>query len=199
MTKVIIVVNGKPRAGKTTLMDSLIFENIQTVSRISSITPVKEVAVCLGWGRVKTPESRAFLSKLKALSTETYDGPMRYLIKNVDEFYNNEKSKLMFVEIREADQIARFVEKMKNMDMDVQVHTMYIERIDENGDIINKVPVGNSSDDQALYANFPYDLLFKNVDMENGSSLGLSKINFKSWICKDLFPWLELNIVNPKE
>lgn len=199
MTKVIIVMNGKPRAGKTTLMDSLIFENVQNVARISSITPVKEAAVHLGWDRIKTPKSRALLSELKRLSTETYNGPMKYILSNVQNFYKDKNLKLLFIEIREADQIRKFVETLGTMDMDIQTYTMYIERVDENGNAVNNNPVGNASDDQALYENYSYDYLFKNVDTNEGSSIGNAKLNFKTWISRDLFPWLELNIVRPKE
>ncbi len=111
MGKVIkrVVINGFPRSGKDTFVQ---FCNDVTPSNIlipmiSSVASVKQAALLLGWDGEKDAKGRNFLSNLKDMSTDNYDGPMKSMIRMLEHF--KERSDVIgFFAIREPAEIAKF-------------------------------------------------------------------------------------------
>ena len=106
-----IVINGVARSGKNTFVsfvDDFIkykMSSFVEVYDISSVDKVKIAACILGWDQEKDDKGRKFLSDLKNMSTELYDGPMRYMKEYAD------MDGIKFFHIREPEEIARFVEE----------------------------------------------------------------------------------------
>jgi len=103
------VINGVARSGKNTFVDivNLYLKSqgsVVEVRDISSVDRVKEAAITLGWNGIKDDKGRRFLSDLKILSTDSYDGPMNYM-KIIAEM----ESGIKFFHIREPEEIAKFV------------------------------------------------------------------------------------------
>ena len=114
----IIVINGKPRAGKD-LFVSLCQKHLLWCGNFSTVDFVKEIATECGWDGTKTPENRAFLSDLKDLLTNWGDVPYQKVEREVSlyrakaicsDFSDNEI--LCFIHCREPREIAKFVENM---------------------------------------------------------------------------------------
>jgi hypothetical protein len=112
----IIILNGKPRAGKDTVAEYTkalygTYDYIQ-VHNISTVTRVKDVAFELGWGGEKNSKARAFLSNLKDLWTEFNDGPFNYICDYVrDQSLDKTKKHVVFVHVREPAEIQKLVDE----------------------------------------------------------------------------------------
>jgi hypothetical protein len=147
MQKLTIVINGKGGVGKDTLCLSL---QDRRVRNVSSITPIKEIAAQHGWNGEKDLKSRRFLAELKRVFTEYNDLPTRYLINEAQAFATSEEE-ILFVHIREADQIRAFVEGV-----DGNCITLLVRR-----DLPETAGgYGNRADDDV--ENYPYDVIFDN-------------------------------------
>lgn len=98
-------------SGKDTFVElvNLNFKSYYTsVMNYSSVDKVKEVAKLVGWdGRSKTEKDRKFLSDLKLLCTEYNDMPFNYMKEKVEDFYNNAYRRMLFLHIREPEEIER--------------------------------------------------------------------------------------------
>ena len=147
MKKRIIVINGKGGVGKDTLCLSL---QGHRVRNISSITPIKEIAAMHGWNGEKDLKSRRFLAELKRVFTEYNDLPNRYLIEQAQQFLRSE-DEVLFVHIREADQIEAFVRGVGG-----DCITLLVRR--ELPEVAGGY--GNRADDDV--ENYPYDVIFDN-------------------------------------
>ena len=146
MDKTVIIINGKGGAGKDTICD-IVSKHINAIS-VSSITPIKEIAKQYGWNGEKDNKSRRFLADLKKAFSEYNDLPTTYLLEQYTEFINDAKTEIMFVHIREADEILHFIDKLPT-----SVLTLYIDRPG-----LGKYD--NESDDNA--DKFNYDLKYVN-------------------------------------
>lgn len=110
--KKIIVVNGTAGAGKDTFVDFCIDQlaNLEIfATKLSSVDQVKEAAFTLGWNGIKDEKGRQFLSDLKDLSTQAYDGPMRYMFNKI----SKSGASVFFVFIREPEEIKKFVKETR--------------------------------------------------------------------------------------
>ena len=143
--KKVIVINGRGGAGKDTLCE-LAAEKYR-VRNVSSITPIKNIAAQVGWKGGKEDRDRKFLADLKQLVTEYNDYPNEYLLEQCREFMQSDEE-LMFVHIREPQQIAHFVGSA-----DCGVLTLLIRRE-------GKEVFGNAADDNVEQYN--YDLIYRN-------------------------------------
>ena len=144
--KKVIVINGKGTAGKDTLCE---FVGKQySIVNVSAITPIKEAASLLGWMGEKNEISRKFLADLKQLSVKYNDYPNTYLLEQYNLFMRGE-SDIMFVHIREADQIYHFIQSVAS-----DVITILIKRSENDG------LLGNDADDNV--EAFPYDYVYHN-------------------------------------
>lgn len=106
-----IIINGPANTGKDEI--AKIAKKILDIPvyNISSITPVMEIAKLMGWDGKKDERSRELLSNLKDLWVEFNNGPINQLVKTVDEIddrYNPPDPYLIFVHIREPEEIEKF-------------------------------------------------------------------------------------------
>lgn len=109
-----IVINGYPEAGKDTFVDLCIGELTKYgihSKKCSSVGGVKTAARLLGWDGVKDAKGRSFLSRLKDMSTNEYDGPMSYMIETMKET----TATVMFFFIREPEEIEKFEMSQENV------------------------------------------------------------------------------------
>lgn len=162
MKKLVIIINGKGSAGKDTLCGFA--ESKYKTMNISAITPIKDIAKENGWRGEKDPRSRKFLSDLKKTFIDYNDLPCRYLKEKYDDFLES-NSQLLFVHIREAEEIDKF----KNI-VGPYCKTLLIRRDGlENW--------GNASDDEV--ENYSYDYIY-----ENNTSLSEAESSFTTFLEK---------------
>jgi len=105
MEKRIIIINGTGGAGKDTFVSFC--SEIEKVLNVSTVDKVKEAAkILVGWNGEKDEISRKLLVDLKQLSIAYNDAPTKYIVKMSEEFKNSD-DKIMFVHIREAEEIEK--------------------------------------------------------------------------------------------
>ena len=148
MTTKIIIINGKGKSGKDTVIN-WIKSNFNDINiyNFSSIDPSKQAAEIFGcYG--KSDRDRKFLSKLKELSIWYNDHPTIYLYKQIKSIYTT--NNIVFLHIREAEEI----EKMRTLlyEKSYDAYTLYIHR--------NINDYGNKSDDNV--ENYVYDYYIDN-------------------------------------
>lgn len=147
MKKLTIVINGKGGSGKDTVCE--IVSRHYPTCNVSAITPVKELAAQCGWQGEKDMKARKFLADLKRLLADYNDYPTRYLIEQQRAFLADETQQIMFVHIREADQISAFLNGISG-----DKCTLLIRRPD--------LPAAyhNAADDNV--EEYPYDFIYEN-------------------------------------
>ena len=148
MKKLVIVINGSGGVGKDTLCE-LAAEHYK-VKNVSSITPIKEIAALCGWDGKKDDKSRKFLSDLKRLSVEYNDYPTVWAREQYEDFKTGGEE-IMFVHIREPEEIAKFVKATGG-----EAKTLLVR----GGERMKKSAYGNVSDDGV--ENYAYDYYFTN-------------------------------------
>ncbi|MDR1009287.1 MAG: AAA family ATPase [Rickettsiales bacterium] len=150
--KTIIAINGRPGVGKDTICD-VVRRHFTTVN-VSSVTPIKKIALDYGWDGVKTDKSRKFLSDLKALFTEFNDMPTSYLVGEAEKFMDSFAT-VFFAHIREGAEIDKFLSRARAMVGDeARVRSLLVRRAE-----VARV-VGNASDDEV--ENYRYDWIYDN-------------------------------------
>ena len=147
MKKLVVVINGAGGVGKDTLCGFAAEE--YRVRNVSSVDPIKELARMAGWEGEKSDRARKMLSDLKRLFTEYNDLPLRYIREQYAQFLNGDEQ-VMFVHIREPEEIARFVETAPE-----HIKTLLITNSNHE-----KAVYGNVSDDNV--ALYPYDGMYDN-------------------------------------
>ena len=148
MKKVCIVINGAGGVGKDTLCD--IAAKHFKVKNISSITPIKEVAALCGWDGTKDNKARKFLSDLKNLCVEYNNYPTLWAKAQYDDFLQTDEE-VMFVHIRESEEIKKFVDSTNGAALTLLVR---------GGKRMSSAKYGNVSDDEV--ENYGYDYYFLN-------------------------------------
>lgn len=146
--KKIIVINGTGGCGKDTFVE-LCKKHIN-VYNFSSIDKVKEVAKIIGWKGTKTDKDRKFLADLKKLTTNYNDMAFNSIIDAVNVFKKS-KDEIMFIHIREPEEIKRVVDKFN-------AKTLLIKRTGQ------EIIKSNSSD--ANIENYNYDYIIENTTLE---------------------------------
>ncbi len=159
--KVIIVINGKGGAGKDTLCAAA--ARRYRAENISSIDPIKAIAARYGWKGETDDRSRKFLSDLKRAFVEYNDLPNRWLEERCREFAAGE-GEILFVHIREGDQIAAFLRRAPIRCLTLLVRSSRTKEV-----------YGNASDDGA--ENYPYDYVY-----ENDRPLGEAEEDFLTFL-----------------
>ena len=162
--KLVIVINGAGGVGKDTLIGA-VADKYKT-RNISSVDPIKAMARMAGWDGDKSDKSRKMLSDLKDIFTEYNDLSLSYVKSQHEQFMKSDEQ-VLFVHIREPDQIERF----RNI-APKQIYTLLISRQDQN-----KI-YGNSADDDVK--NYPYDFYFDNSLGLNASKEAFIK-SFDEW------------------
>ena len=149
MDKYIVVINGVGGSGKDTFVEYV--SKYNKVLNFSSVDKVKEIAKLIGWDGKKEEKDRKFLSDLKRLTTEYNDMSFKSIKEKVDEFNQND-DEIMFIHIREPEEIKRAV-------LEFNAKTLLIKRDD-----INKI-TSNYSD--ASVENYNYDYIINNTTLDN--------------------------------
>lgn len=106
MKKLVVVINGAGGVGKDTMCSFA--AQAYKVRNVSSVDPIKAIARMAGWDGDKSDKSRKMLSDLKMLFTEYNDLCLRYIKEQYGQFLEGDEQ-VMFVHIREPEEIARFV------------------------------------------------------------------------------------------
>ncbi len=148
MKKTVLVINGAGGVGKDTLCDMA--AKSFKVDNISSITPIKDVARLFGWNGSKDDRSRKFLADLKKLTVEYNDYPTLWLKEKYNEFLLSD-NEILFVHIREPEEIAKFVRATGGA-----AKTLLVR----GGGRMAKRQYGNAADDSV--ENYEYDYYFIN-------------------------------------
>lgn len=117
MNKQIFIINGSGGVGKDTFVKLVstelndILKKFHTVINFSSVDKVKEIAEQIGWNGKKSEIDRKFISDLKILTSEYCDMPFESMKSKVYEFMKDEESILLFLHIREPEEITRAVKE----------------------------------------------------------------------------------------
>lgn len=146
--KKIVIINGTGGCGKDTFVS--LTSKYAKVFNFSSIDAVKELASKIGWNGTKSEKDRKFLSDLKRLTTEYNDFSFNSIKKAYEEFNNND-DEIMFIHIREPEEIKRASDYFNAL-------TLLIKR--ENYNNISS----NVSD--ANVDNYNYDYIIDNTTLE---------------------------------
>lgn len=148
MKKSVVILNGTGGCGKDTFK-GFVGEIVKTDQR-SSIDKVKEVATMAGWNGGKTEKDRRFLSDLKALTTAYNDLAFNDLKEKVECFKNSD-NEILFVDIREPENIKRAVDEFDAV-------TVLIRRV-------GLAPILSNASDAAV-ENYDYDYVIENDSLE---------------------------------
>jgi len=144
MVKLVLIINGKGGVGKDTLCDFA--GKYFIVRNISSITPIKQIALQNGWDGTKDAKSRKLLADLKKAFTEYNNLPCSYLCKEYETFLDSEEQ-IMFVHIREGEEIDKFRQKVK-----LPCAAILITR-----EQMQNISWGNDSDDKVDCYHYDYE------------------------------------------
>lgn len=147
-SKTVIVINGKGGVGKDTLCD-LAGKHFK-IKNISSITPIKDIAALCGWSGEKTDKARKFLADLKQVCVEYNDYPTAWARAEYEKFLDSDEE-LMFVHIREPEEIEKFVNATGGIAKTLLVRAPIR---------LNRGAYGNAADDNV--ENYSYDYYFDN-------------------------------------
>lgn len=158
--KNIVVINGTGGCGKDTFIK--LISKYKKVYNFSSIDKVKEIARIIGWDGTKDEKSRKFLSDLKNLTKEYNDMPYNCTKEAIEEFKNSD-CEIMFIHIREPEEIKRIVDTFG-------AKTLFIKR--EN---LNEI-TSNSSDGRI--SKYKYDYSILNTTLEEYEKKACEFINW---------------------
>lgn len=181
----IIVINGKGGVGKDTLISSFsdLMQNEVKVKNISAITLVKLAAAnYFGWCGGKEDRDRKFLADLRSLIEEYNDSCMEYLKKQTYEYFfensrsNSGKDNVMFVHIREPENIERYIAWIQSCSHfdEYKVNTLLVLGKEDD-----KIQHGNESDDNVR--NYNYDAVY-----ENNKSKTEAGFDFTLWLQENI-------------
>lgn len=162
--KYIVIVNGKPGSGKTTFevnCNHYLDESDLAYGHVhSSIDYIKNIYKQLGWNGVKTDKARKNLSMLKKIWIENCNGPLQHMMDYVLKL-DNDSDHVIFVDIREEDEIIKFKEIFDVLSpIGIKCTTVFIDKDDNDG-----FEYGNKSDDNVGQNMSIYEYVIHN----NGS------------------------------
>ena len=161
--KYVVIVNGKPGSGKTTFQASC--KNYLSKSDFacghihSSIDHIKDIYIQLGWNGIKTEKARKELSILKKMWMDNCNGPLQHTVEYVMRL-DNDNDHVVFVDIREEDEIIKFKEVFDALrPIGIRCTTVFISRDDNDG-----FEYGNKSDDNVGQNMSVYEYTVHNDD-----------------------------------
>ena len=164
INKEIVVINGTGGSGKDTFVEFCM--KYAKVKNFSSIDKVKEIATLIGWNGKKREKDRKFLSDLKKLTTEYNNMPFNSIKDAIDEF-NNSDNEILFIHIREPEEIKKVVDAFGAKTL-----------------LVKRVGLANieSNYSDANVENYPYDYVIENNTLER---LDNSALNFVKKVKKN--------------
>lgn len=158
----VIIVNGKPESGKTYLCDEFIKKQIDLENHgepsLKSImyTPIDRIKRCaknyFGWDGSKSISSRSMLADLYQFDIDHNNETFKEMVKFINR-WNENRYKIVFINIRNIDQITLLKEYLEKDNY--YVRTMYIYT-----DSKDSITYDNKADDNVEH--FGYDIVFKN-------------------------------------
>lgn len=148
MKKLVIIINGNGGVGKDTLCDFA--GSVFRVRNISAITPIKEIASAHGWKGEKDAKARKLLADLKAAFISYNDLPFLYIKEQYHFFLEDKEEEVMFIHIREAEEIDKVKQYVK-----IPCITLLVTRSQKKNQCW-----GNPSDDNV--ALYQYDYRYNN-------------------------------------
>lgn len=140
----IVIINGYPTSGKDTFVECC--KEFAGIKNILTSTPAKYALQWLGWDGVKTDTARDILSTLIEISYEMWDGPIKYVLEEID----RGNQEIVFIHCREPENI----DKLKKA-IHQKVYTVFVDRQESR-----KPEYNNSSDSDV--ENYEYDLFIDN-------------------------------------
>lgn len=174
--KCIIVVNGKGGIGKDTLINNLLSVSDIIPYNVSSIDPIK--AKCREYWETKQKSEayRKLLATLKKaydefeLATNGVSFTEKYLLEKTELYMNisGEAQYVMFVHIREPENIQTYINDVAQKYPDVKVATLLVSSKRA------KKSYGNEADEGV--ENYKYTHYFESNDSENIDSLRFAKL-----------------------
>ena len=145
MSKPTFIINGVAQSGKDTFVN--FFRLSYFVENYSTIDDIKKWAVFIGYNFTKTDKDRKLLSELKRIANEYIDYSFNELKAVIDKFEKNDYREILFIHIREVDEIKRVKEVYP-----------YIKTILIKND---RVPIPDNESDQQVF-NYDYDYIIEN-------------------------------------
>ena len=158
----IIIVNGKPESGKTYLCDEFIKKQIDLENHGESFlksimyTPIDRIKRCaksyFGWNGDKSIGSRSMLADLYQFDIDHNNETFKEMTKFINR-WNENGYKIVFINIRNIDQITLLQEYLSENSYRVRTMYMYTDSKDS-------ITYDNKADDSVEH--FDYDIVFKN-------------------------------------
>jgi hypothetical protein len=166
--KILIILNGKPTAGKDTVVLNVKKQfGDEYVLNLSSIDLVMQAARILGWKGEKNPDDRNFLAGLKDLSTSYNDGPFHYIAEETI----TSNAKIIFAHLREPSEIQKLYDYFKDRKADICPFRVFVDRDVE-------VLATNHADNNT--SNTDYDYYINNhgtlLDLEKATKTMMIKL-----------------------
>ena len=166
--KEIVVINGSGGVGKDTFVQFC--GEYTSIMNISSVDKVKEAAkVLAGWNGEKDEKSRKFLSDLKELGIEYNDAPFKYISNMAEEFKNSDKQ-IMFVHIRECEEIEKKLRKtrkdiklIKGKDSEYNSGISVVPSYLAKGLEFDCVIISNANEEKYTYSSLDIKLLYVTI------------------------------------
>ena len=152
MEKIVIIINGAGGVGKDTICN--IVSREFKVKTISSIDPIKRIALLGGWSyNDKSMAGRKLLSDLKHAFLQYNDLPNEYVVREYKDFLSDDND-ILFVHIRERHEIEKFRKKVAIRCISLLIRSNRVK----TGNF------GNISDD--CVEDYPYDFVYDNIKSE---------------------------------
>ena len=126
------------------------------VINLSTIDPVKDIAKLMGWNGKKEDKDRNFLADLKKLWVNYNDELNNQIIERIFEHVPDNSGTVVFVHVREPEQIELLTNLISNNKQRVWVSTIFINRPDAR----TNLPT-NSADTEV--ENYIYDFIVDNT------------------------------------
>jgi len=166
--KKVVIINGRGSSGKDTFIGICELLAKSKVYNFTSVAVVKKAAEMLGWLGNKSDKDRKFLSDLKKLSIWYNDQPNEYMLYSLK---NSDENSINFFHIREWEEINKFINDVKKLNINCDICTLLIDR-DTNKDYY-----GNSSDDDIDINKYDYVI-------DNNCSMFELELKTIDWLSK---------------
>ena len=143
----VIAINGSGGCGKDSFVRQFAMANEGGVVNCSTIDPIKQLALQIGWDGNKDERSRKFLSDLKDLLTEFNDLSFNYVGRVIEEYKDSD---YLFVHCREPQEIDKMVKAYGAKSILITADT--------------RVPIIESNHADRLVKEYDYDYIVTNVE-----------------------------------
>lgn len=141
-------------SGKTTFEDNVL--KLANGMKVSSIDPIKSIALECGWDEEKDSKGRRLLSDLKRVLKEYNDYAFNQTISIIERYWFDDNA-VIFIDCREPEEIKKFCKYFNGK-------SILIRRSSAEG-----APASNSSDRNVL--DYEYDIVIDN----NGDKTDLAE------------------------